>query len=190
MGVAFLGILVLIMVLIALISVTWYSERIDVGFYSVSSDYGLYKLKINAGLVTFEGDYDDVKAELGLTVSQVIQKAEMTRSILIIGILATLLFVILAILRALDKIGDSGHTAAMAMGFISSIILLVTIIYFATAFPNAIEEDGGSKDVGDLGGSWWIVLFAFLLNLIAAEITRRAPTNYEKMYPDPYGYGY
>jgi hypothetical protein len=179
------------MVLVGLVSVAWYSERTDSGVISITADYGLSKIRVNTGFATIEGDYDDVKAELGWgTTSEVISKAETTRTILSIGILALIAFIGLALARAMDKVEDSGHKAATAMGFVSAGLILLAVIYFGASISGAIEADGGTSDSGSLGGSWWLVLFAGLLTLLAAELTRRAPTVYEAMYPDGYGYGY
>ena len=179
------------MVIIGLVSVAWYSLRMDEGVISITADYGMSKVRVNTGFATIEGDYDDVKAELGWgTTSEVIQKAETTRTILYIGILALIAFIGLALARAMDKVEDSGHSAATLMGFVSAALLLLAVIYYGATISDAIEAIGFNPDNGSLGGSWWLVLFAGLLTLLAAELTRRAPTVYEAMYPDGYGYGY
>ena len=51
---------------------------------------------------------------------------------------------------------------------------------------DAVEEESGADASDSLGAAWMAVFFGPLLLLVAAEIIRRAPSQYDYYEPRPY----
>ncbi len=180
-----LALIVLIMIVVQVYSTSWYSHEESVYGTSVSMDFGLYKLESAAGIATIEIDYDEFDSQT-MGTSPTIEVAKRTRNILIFGLIFLLIFMVLALVGALGKAGEFMRRATPIVGYLAALIVLVAAIYFAVAFPDAVEEESGAGDSDSLGAAWTVVLVGSLLLLVAAEVTRRAPSEYDYYEPSPY----
>ena len=182
-----LAMLLLIAVIVGLYSTSWYSNSEQSLGYSVSLDYGLSEMEGSIGFTTVEFKYEEYESQSVLS-SPIIDTAGRTKGILFFGLIFLVIFMLLALAGAMDKAGDSLRRATPYIGYFAGLILLIAVIYFAVAFPNAIEEEGGTESTGSLGAAWYAVFLGSLLLLVGAEITRRAPSEYDDYEPRPYYY--
>jgi len=168
-----------------LYSTNWYSLDETVFGTVVTVDFGLYELESSSGVATVVLDYDEFDG-MSIESSPTIDVAILTRNILIFGLIFLVIFMILAFVGALGRAGDFLRRGAPIVGYLAGLILLVGAIYFAVAFPDAVEEEGVQSESESLGTAWTATLLGSLLLLVGAEIIRRAPSEYDYYEPSPY----
>ena len=180
-----LAIIVLIILVMGLYSTNWYSLDETVFGSAVTMDFGLYEVESSSGVATIVIEYDDIDSG-SVESSDIVDVATLTRNILIFGLIFLVIFMIMALVGALGKAGDFLRRATPIVGYLAGLIILVGAIYFAVVFPDAVEEDGGQAESESLGTAWTVTLLGSLLLLVGAEITRRAPSEYDYYEPSPY----
>ena len=181
-----LTLLVLIVAIVGLYSHSWYTQSTQSMGIGVTMNYGLWGVEGDAGILTVDFTYDELQSQTG-TGSPIIDVARLTRTLLMFGMILLVVFLLMAVAGALERAGEGLRRAMPIVGFLAGIVLLLTAVYFAVAFPDAIEEDsGGTAPSGSLGGAWFGLMLGALLVLLAAELARRAPAEYEDYSPDYY----
>jgi hypothetical protein len=180
-----LGIFVLVIIIVGLYSISWYSNTEELPWGgSISLTYGLYDVEGTMDYTSVELSYEEIQSQ-STTTSVVVSVAERTRGIVFLGLFFLGLFIILALLGVLDKGSGFVGRATFVVGYMAGFFLLVAAIYFAIAFPNALEEENGTEPSGSFGGAWLTVLFGSLLVFLSAEVIRRKHSDHE-VYNPPY----
>ena len=171
-----LGLLAFIFAILGLIMTGWYvqkSEEEILGVtYSISMEYGLSEAKLEADLL---GEKTSETVEYDEDAGKIGDVANATKYILIVGMILALLFFIFALLGAMGKMSAMNGMLPMIMGILAVILLLVAVIYFAAAFPGALEDEMGTDvefEDSNLGIGFFVGLIAAILALVGALMAK------------------
>jgi hypothetical protein len=169
-----LGIVGLILAIIGLVSVGWYTFEIE-DIFPMEASYGLSEVEISlAGLGTERASYDEA---MGNESSAAMDSATNTKWILVGGIIIVAIFIVLAFVAIFGFLRGSMTWLPVFIGIAAGFVILIASIYFAFTFEAGIEEDSGtsidevSSNAG-LGLMWILVLVAGILVIIGGGLTK------------------
>lgn len=176
-----LGVVALVISLIALVMVGWYTIDVDDegGLLSYKSSYGLSKVKTEIAGATVEEDYGELEKEATSQGDKLesIDKAKGTKYLLLFGFVLIIIFIILTIMATRGLLEWGVTWAPVVMGIIAGVMLFIAAVYFAGQFPVGLENDTGidTDKYGGLGAAWYLVLVSGALAIVGASISKAPP---------------
>jgi len=178
---ATLGIVGLILVLVALLSISWFViENEDTG-YDTRMEYGLREVHFEYNIM---GESDDItrtyagwEEEAGLELESG-KVAGRTWSLLLTGAILAAIFVLLALVSLIGMFRGGMTWLPIILGVVAGILLLVAVVYFGIAYQSALEDDMDMK-LSELdnasygmGSMFYVALAGGVLVLIGALMSK------------------
>ncbi len=145
---ATLGIVGLILVLVALLSHSWFVIESDQSEYDTRMEYGLREIHLEYILLgeteEITETYDTWGEEAGKELDSG-KVAGRTWSLLLTGAILAAIFVLLALVSLIGMFRGGMTWLPILLGVVAGILLLVAVVYFGIAYQSALEEDVNMK---------------------------------------------
>lgn len=178
---AVLGIAGAIMVLVALLSPSWFVIESDESEYDTRMEYGLREIHLEYKLLGDSEEITETYDGWGEEEGKELESGKVagrTWSILLTGAILAAIFVLLALVSLVGMFRGGMTWLPIILGAVAGILLLVAVVYFGVAFQSALEEDVGMKleDLANsshgMGSMFYLALAGGVLVLVGALMSK------------------